>query len=101
LVVAPSGSVVAADWQALADLFEKWVAGGESDLYRRALDHFDRLIISRILADCGGSQTEASERLGLSRVTLRTKLRAAHLAVGKVLSRQGSSQASGAEQIPD
>jgi DNA-binding protein Fis len=48
---------------------------GEADLYRRALEYFDRIIICRAMDQCGGNLTKAAELLGLSRVTLRTKLR--------------------------
>lgn len=47
----------------------------EGDLYRRALEHFDRLIVGHVMEQSGGNLTKAAERLGLSRVTLRSKLR--------------------------
>ena len=49
---------------------------GEGDLYRRALEQFDRVIVSHVMDQAGGNLTKAAERLGLSRVTLRSKLRA-------------------------
>jgi len=36
---------------------------------------FDRLLIARALQESGGQQNRAAELLGLSRVTLRAKLR--------------------------
>ena len=65
----------ALDWQSLGQFVEAAVAGGETDVYRRAKDHFDRLVISRALRETAGNQHRASEILGLSRVTVRTKLR--------------------------
>lgn len=73
------------DWQHLGDLLESWFASGQTDLYRRALEYVDRLILKRALTYSGGNQTRASEVLGLSRFTLRTKLRAANLSIGKVV----------------
>ena len=59
------------DWQSLPRLIENWIAHGETDVYRRALEHFDRLLVARALQQSSGNQARASEILGLSRVTLR------------------------------
>ncbi len=64
------------DWLGLGQFVDAAVAGGEQDVYRRAKDHFDRLVLSRTFQETGGNQYRASEILGLSRVTLRSKLRA-------------------------
>ncbi len=56
------------------------------DIYRRALDRFDRLVISHVMRHAGGQQNRAAEILGLSRVTLRAKLRHMQLSVEKVLA---------------
>ncbi|HET6879854.1 MAG TPA: sigma-54 dependent transcriptional regulator [Pirellulales bacterium] len=79
-------SVETSEWQQLPQQVEAWLAGGETDLYRRALEHFDRLMIRRAMERAGGNQARASELLGLSRVTLRAKLRALGMQVGKVLT---------------
>jgi DNA-binding NtrC family response regulator len=73
-------------WHALPQLVQTWLAEGETDLYRRALEHFDKLLVSCTLQSTGGNQARASELLGLSRVTLRTKLRSMGLVVEKQLS---------------
>ena len=75
----------AENWQRLGDMLEGWFTSGQSDLYRRALEHFDRLILKRAITHSGGNQTRASEVLGVSRFTLRSKLRAANLSIGKVV----------------
>jgi two-component system nitrogen regulation response regulator GlnG len=63
------------DWQSLAQLVETAISAGETDVYRRAKEIFDRLLISRALRQTDWNQYRAAEILGLSRVTLRTKLR--------------------------
>jgi DNA-binding NtrC family response regulator len=78
----PDGSE---NWQRLGELLESWFSSGQTDLYRRALEHFDRLILTRAVRQSNGNQTRASEILGVSRFTLRTKLRAANLSIGKVV----------------
>jgi len=61
---------------ALIGLLRSDSSRGEGDLYRRALEQFDRVIVSHVMDQAGGNLTKAAERLGLSRVTLRSKLRA-------------------------
>ena len=84
-VVAATAPAVADNWQRLGTLLEGWFTSGQMDLYRRALEHFDRLILTRAVVQSGGNQTRASEILGVSRFTLRNKLRAANLSIGKVV----------------
>lgn len=83
VAMAPTPSVE--NWQSLGEQLETWFATGQTDLYRRALEHFDRLVLIRAMRQAGGNQTGASEILGVSRFTLRSKLRAANLSIGKVV----------------
>ena len=62
-------------WQTLQQDFEAWIAGGETDLYRRVREQFDRLIILGAMQHAGGNRAQAGRILGLSQVTLRAKLR--------------------------
>jgi Fis family transcriptional regulator len=71
------------DIQELIRLFDSRLASDQTDLYRRALEQFDRVILRRALERCEGNLTRAAAMLGLSRVTLRSKLRALGLAGGK------------------
>ena len=73
------------DWRSLPEFVESAVAEGQKDVYRRALEQFDRLIVAAAMRQAGGQQNRAAEILGISRVTLRAKLRHMHLAVEKVL----------------
>ena len=56
---------------------------GEPDLYARVIEAVDRVVLEVVLQQSQGNQVRASELLGISRTTLRAKLRAAHLAVEK------------------
>ena len=47
-----------------------------TDVYRKALHRFDRLLVSHAMRISGGLQLKAAEILGLSRPTLRAKIRA-------------------------
>ncbi|OHB77835.1 MAG: Fis family transcriptional regulator [Planctomycetes bacterium RBG_16_64_10] len=83
-----TNSVPDVDQGALAEFVKTAIARGETDLYRRALEHFDRLLISSALRQTGGQQNRAAEILGLSRATVRAKLRNMQLSVAKVLTRR-------------
>ena len=62
-------------WQTLQQNFTDWLASGETDLYRRARERFDRLIILGAMQHAGGNRSQAGKILGLSQVTLRARLR--------------------------
>ena len=75
----------APDWASLPQDLETWLASGQTDLYRRAREQLDRLVILRVLQAVGGNRHRAAEILGLSKVTLRAKLRTLGLSVDKVV----------------
>ena len=74
------------DWQSLPQQVEAWIANGQTNVYRRAREQLDRLVILRALQQAGGNRNRAAEILGLSRVTLRAKLRGMNLSVEKVVA---------------
>lgn len=74
------------DWQSLPQFVETAIASGEHDIYRLAREQFDRLLICRVMCQVNGNQQRAAETLGMSRVTLRAKLRAMQLTVAKTLT---------------
>ncbi len=63
-------------WRALGDFVEHAMTDQKADVYRRVLLHFDRLVISHAMKISEGLQSRAAEILGLSRPTLRAKIRA-------------------------
>lgn len=81
-----TGAVPDVDQGALTEFVRTAIAQGETDVYRRALEYFDRLLISTALQQTGGQQNRAAEILGLSRATVRAKLRNMQLSVAKILT---------------
>jgi two-component system nitrogen regulation response regulator GlnG len=63
------------DWNSLPEYIESLIVSGENDLYRRVIDHVDKILVTLAMRQAGGKQNRAAEILGLSRVTLRAKLR--------------------------
>jgi two-component system nitrogen regulation response regulator GlnG len=58
---------------------------GEPDIYRRVYLAVDRVVVETVLRHAHGNQVQASELLGISRTTLRAKLRALGVVVEKSL----------------
>lgn len=62
-------------WKELGIFVEKALAEKIPDIYREAVIRFDRLVVTQAMKHANGLQTKACELLGLSRPTLRAKLR--------------------------
>jgi two-component system nitrogen regulation response regulator GlnG len=56
---------------------------GEADIYRRAGLAVDRVVLNVVLSHVKGNQVRASELLGISRTTLRAKLRSLGMTIEK------------------
>jgi two-component system response regulator AtoC len=70
---AASAKAAPSDLDAAVAQFVSAVGAGGS--YREMLDRLEKALIVRALAEAGGNQSVAAERLGLHRNTLRNKLR--------------------------
>lgn len=63
-------------WRELGDFVNQSLTEERADLYREALQRFDRLIVTEAMQRARGLQSRAAELLALSRPTIRAKLRA-------------------------
>jgi two-component system nitrogen regulation response regulator GlnG len=69
----------------VAALVTNLLKGGELDIYRKATLAVDRVVLDTVLRHVKGNQLQASELLGISRTTLRSKMRALGMAIEKQL----------------
>jgi len=76
-------------------LIEALLQGGTKDLYNRAMEALERVLLPQVLRFTQGHQTQASELLGISRNTLRQKLRHLGFAVDKVFTDHGGKDEAG------
>jgi two-component system nitrogen regulation response regulator GlnG len=84
----------------VAALVERLLAAGELDVYRRVSLEVDRVVLGAVLRHVRGNQLKASELLGITRTTLRAKLRRLGLAVEKqLLTDPGQGQLSESGQL--
>jgi DNA-binding NtrC family response regulator len=66
------------DWEAFADLR---IEAGAENLYSEAINETDRKLLARVLGHTGGNQAHAARILGITRASLRKKLRSLGLSL--------------------
>ncbi|MBL8815020.1 MAG: sigma-54-dependent Fis family transcriptional regulator [Planctomyces sp.] len=64
------------EWQLLGHRLSELLETTDSDIYRNILQEFDHLVVRHAMNVAGGRQSRAAELLGISRPTLRLKVRA-------------------------
>jgi two-component system nitrogen regulation response regulator GlnG len=73
-VAIPAGAPLAPDAN-LKAFVSSCLNSAPGDLYDEAHRHMDRLLLAQVLTHAGGNQCQAASRLGVSRMTLRRRLR--------------------------
>ncbi len=73
----------------VAQYVTELLQAGQTDIYEKVSGAVDRVVIEAVLRHFKGNQVQASEALGISRTTLRSKLRSLGLAVSKQLLAEG------------
>ena len=59
---------------------------GSNNLYAESVEWMERHLITRVLQATGGNQSKAAERLGITRGSLRNKIRSLGITIGHVVN---------------
>ena len=78
--------------QDMAALVRSLLDSGDKDLYAKAVASLERILIPSVLRHTQGNQTAASEMLGMSRNTLRQKMKTLGFAIDKVFSENTAAE---------
>ena len=89
---SPAAPPPAVSLPGLQSLVASLLERGQSGLYGQVLEAVERQLLSQVLDHTHGHQTRASEILGISRATMRHKLRALNLAFDKILIEPSSAE---------
>jgi two-component system nitrogen regulation response regulator GlnG len=65
--------------------------GGSHDIYAEAVAMLDRYVLARVLQHTHGNQSQAAKLLGITRGSLRNKLRLLHINLGTTVTLDGDS----------
>jgi two-component system nitrogen regulation response regulator GlnG len=82
-----------AEEAAMAEFVRRLLAQGNTDLYDAVRSFADRIVLPEVLQHVQGSQVEAARILGISRTTLRARLRELGLVVEKQVSAESGEDA--------
>jgi DNA-binding NtrC family response regulator len=87
-----------ADMLDVAHYTRQLLESNRPDIYRLISSAVDRVVLDEVLRHVKGNQLQASELLGISRTTLRAKLRSLGLAVEKGVHAEGDEKGDGKQQ---
>jgi two-component system nitrogen regulation response regulator GlnG len=68
------------------------IAGGSKNLYAETLEAMERHLLARVLRETGGNQSKAAEQLGITRGSLRNKIRTLGIWIGQVVGTQEEAE---------
>ncbi len=82
-----------ADRQAAIETFvDQRLASGSQDLYAESLTLLERLLLTRVLRHVQGNQSQAAKILGITRGSLRNKIRALGITISQEVNLDGDEE---------
>lgn len=87
----PSGSATATSATDFATFVDEREAADSSDLYTESLEWMERLLLTRVLQKHDGNQSKAAEQLGITRGSLRHKIKTLGISINQVVDADGTS----------
>jgi two-component system nitrogen regulation response regulator GlnG len=76
---------------------DKQLRGGSEDLYAEALAHMERMLLTRVLRHTDGNQSKAAKILGITRGSLRNKIRTLRITIDQVVGVEETASSDEAE----
>jgi two-component system nitrogen regulation response regulator GlnG len=74
----------------LAGFIDARLRDGSEDLYAESLRRLERLLLTRVLRHTGGNQLQAAKILGITRGSLRTKVRELGIRIDRTVRHEGA-----------
>ncbi|HVU90488.1 MAG TPA: sigma-54 dependent transcriptional regulator [Pirellulales bacterium] len=93
----PSSGMPASDLQSFVD---HQLQKRSHDLYAETIAMVDRYVLARVLKHTRGNQSQAAKLLGITRGSLRNKLRSLHIAVDAIVTVDEDTPREYAAEIP-
>jgi two-component system nitrogen regulation response regulator GlnG len=81
----------AEDGLSLAQFVDGRIAAGSEDLYAEALRRMERLLVTKVLQHTGGNQLQAAKVLGITRGSLRNKVRELGITISRTVEDEGTA----------
>jgi two-component system nitrogen regulation response regulator GlnG len=82
-ILKPGEAAVEANGSSLLQFINEQLAAGRDNLYESAVRHLERILLTRVLQHTGGNQLRAAKLLGITRGSLRNKIRELGISIGR------------------
>jgi two-component system nitrogen regulation response regulator GlnG len=79
----PGEAAAETNGSSLLQFINEQLASGKDDLYDAAVRHVERILLARVLQHTAGNQVRAAKILGITRGSLRNKIRELGITIGR------------------
>jgi two-component system nitrogen regulation response regulator GlnG len=86
-----AAAAAAEDILTLGQFIDGRIAAGSEDLYAEALRRLERLLVTKVLQHTGGNQLQAAKVLGITRGSLRNKVRELGITISRTVEDEGAA----------
>jgi two-component system nitrogen regulation response regulator GlnG len=86
-----SAAAAAEDGLSMAQFIDAQLAAGSEDLYAQALRRLERLLVTKVLQHTAGNQLQAARVLGITRGSLRNKVRDLGITISRTIEDEGAA----------